>query len=153
MGIAPVEDGLLVYLHCFKGKVVCISGAGFLIKYVTTFSLRNRNGDWLVGATKGTRTGRISCRDMGRLLTWVEKTTLDVNFFLKVNGTSRRHTTNAHMQCFLVRFFFFFCVCVFLGGLFVEFPWYYSPLMIWEFHGISSQEWNPWMLDSLNLNL
>ena len=109
MGIAPVEDGLLVYLHCFKGQVVCISGAGFLKKYVTT-EVAHRNGDAPAGATKGTRTGRISCRDMGGCLhEWSD--TLDVIFFSNKwhFKTYNQPTCSALVRCS----FFFVCVCVF----------------------------------------
>ena len=49
--------------------------------------------------------------------------------FSQTNGTSF-DIQPAHMQCSTGAFFLFF------GGLFAAFPWYYSSLMIWEFHGI-----------------
>ena len=83
------------------------------------------NGDAPAGATKGTRTGRIWCRDMGGFLHWVIRHPWCQFFFL----TKQHFKTYNHPTC-KCDFFVFFLGCfwsflgmilVFWSGNFMEF--------------------------------
>lgn len=146
MGIAPVEDVLLVYLHCFKGQVApAYQVRKFLKKSMSPlFRLRiaparsNKRHKKSAAFRAGTLGGCLHEWKKPPLMSifssnkWHFKTTYNLHAHIV--------TCSAFWCVFL---FFFVCVFFFGGGLFVEFPWYYSSLMIWEFHGIFKSRMKP----------